>query len=680
MIGTLKFRLLLTVVAVSVICGTTAWADPPSQIGRLSYISGSVSFHPGSLDEWTPATLNYPLTAGDHLWTDTGSRAEVHVLTAAIRLNSNTEFSFLNLDDQTVQVRVPEGSIIINLRSVDAGTTFEIDTPDATVTLPSAGVYRIDVQPSGETVVTVRAGTAELTAGADAYELSAGQTVDISGSDPITSSVRVASSTDEWDAWSAGRDRREDWVAANPYVFHEMIGAEDLNGNGTWLADQSYGPAWTPSNVPAGWAPYRFGHWSWVGLWGWTWIDDSAWGFAPFHYGRWGYQNSRWVWYPGAGMARPVYAPALVVFVGGSGWTPAAGEGIGWFPLGPREAYYPSYQASTGYVQRINAGHTANINIAAYNPNQTVYVNRSVPQGVTFVPRDVFLQSRPAGGAVLSISAAEMTRAPLLGMNAKIAPQRESIVAQPTSARAVPQPPPAMMSSRVYSRIAPAPTQVPFAQQQKTLAASPGRPIDPVTLSGIQRTQKIALPPVTIVKPATLTKLKNPPGLKSSPQTVAAGSAPVGQQNSAKPVAAVQKPTTKPILAKAEQKPSVTPVPVVQKPMTASKPILVKTEQKPAVTPVPVVQKPVTASKPILAKAEQKPAVTPVPVVQKPVTKSKPILVKAEQKPAAKVVPVVQKPMTASKPILVKAEQKPAVTPVPVIRKKPVTEPVPIVQ
>ena len=102
MIATLKFRLLLTVVAVSVICGTTAWADPPSQVGRLSFISGSVSFHPGSLDEWTLATLNYPLTAGDHLWTDTDSRAEVHVLIAAIRLNSNTEFSFLNLDDQTV--------------------------------------------------------------------------------------------------------------------------------------------------------------------------------------------------------------------------------------------------------------------------------------------------------------------------------------------------------------------------------------------------------------------------------------------------------------------------------------------------------------------------------------------------------------------------------------------------
>ena len=202
---------------------------------------------------------------------------------------------------------------------------------------------------------------------------------------------------------------------------------------------------WLPSHVPAGWAPYRFGHWSWVEPWGWTWVDDTSWGFAPFHYGRWAYQNARWVWSPGAVQARPVYAPALVVFVGGSGSTPAAGDGIGWFPLGPREIYSRPYTVSTAYVQRINVGHVTNINvqiIERYNPNQVAYVNRSAPQGVTFVPREVFLRSRPAGGAVLSISPAEMTRAPLMGMSAKVAPQRESIIAQPIAARgAVPQPP-----------------------------------------------------------------------------------------------------------------------------------------------------------------------------------------------------------------------------------------------
>ena len=137
MTGSVKSRLLLAIFAGSVICGIAAWADPPSQVGRLSLISGSVSFLPGSLDEWTPATLNYPLTTGDHLWTDTGARAEVRVLSAAIRLSSRTEFSFLSLDDETVRIRVSEGSLSVSLRSVDDGTTFEIDTPNATVSLRS---------------------------------------------------------------------------------------------------------------------------------------------------------------------------------------------------------------------------------------------------------------------------------------------------------------------------------------------------------------------------------------------------------------------------------------------------------------------------------------------------------------------------------------------------------------
>jgi hypothetical protein len=281
----LRFRFLAALGVAAMFCGMAAWADPPSQVGRLSYISGSVSFRPASVDEWAPAELNYPLTAGDHLWTDAGARAEVRVPSAALRLNSNTDFSFLNLDDQAVQVRLSEGSLNISLRTPDDGTVFEIDTPNATVTLAEAGVYRVDVPRDGKTMVTVRGGRAELTAGNNAYDLNAGQSSEISGSDSISFSVTPAARADEWDGWSAGRDRRGDWVAANPYVSRDMIGIEDLNENGTWLKNEGDGPAWAPSHVSADWAPYRDGHWTWVAPWGWTWVDDSAWGFAPFHYG-----------------------------------------------------------------------------------------------------------------------------------------------------------------------------------------------------------------------------------------------------------------------------------------------------------------------------------------------------------------------------------------------------------
>ncbi len=500
--GILKARFLAS-VALFMAAALSTWADPPAQVGRLSYVSGVVSFRPGSVDEWTPATLNYPLTAGDHLWTDANARAEVHVLAAAFRLNNATEFSFVSLDDQTVQVAVESGSITVDLRSFDQGTAFEIDTPNATVSLAAAGSYRVDVAPTGETTVTTWDGDAEVTAADDTYNVSAGQTSAIAGLDSVIYYVASVSQTDEWDAWSAGRDRREAQFASNPYVSPDMIGAEDLFDGGTWTVAAGYGTVWAPSNVPAGWAPYRFGHWTWVQPWGWTWIDDQPWGFAPFHYGRWAYVNARWVWIPGAVAARPVYAPALVVFVGGEGWTPSAGEGIGWFPLGPGEVYVPPYQVSTSYVQRINVMSVPDINvqiIQRYNPDTVIYANRAAPRAMTWVPRDVFVQSRPAGGAALQVTQAEAARAPVMGMTANVAPQRESIIVRPPAVRnPVAQPPQDVQGRRVYSRIAPPPDPVPFEQQQTVLSANPGRPLDPEAFARLQKQQPA--PPVVNVAP-----------------------------------------------------------------------------------------------------------------------------------------------------------------------------------
>ena len=56
---------------------TAMWAqaDPPSRVARLNFLEGSVSFQAAGHDDWTAATPNYPLTLGDHLWADEGSRA-----------------------------------------------------------------------------------------------------------------------------------------------------------------------------------------------------------------------------------------------------------------------------------------------------------------------------------------------------------------------------------------------------------------------------------------------------------------------------------------------------------------------------------------------------------------------------------------------------------------------------
>ena len=43
--------------------------DPPTRVGRLARLSGSVSFHAQDDEQWNPATLNFPVVQGNAFWT-----------------------------------------------------------------------------------------------------------------------------------------------------------------------------------------------------------------------------------------------------------------------------------------------------------------------------------------------------------------------------------------------------------------------------------------------------------------------------------------------------------------------------------------------------------------------------------------------------------------------------------
>ncbi|HEY9594058.1 MAG TPA: DUF6600 domain-containing protein, partial [Spirochaetia bacterium] len=481
--------------------GVVAWADPPSQVGRLNLIEGTVSFRPGTMDDWAPAVLNYPLTEGDQLWAEQGSRAEMHVGPSAIRLGSGTDFTFVALEDDAVQVRLSAGSVNLRLRRLDPGEIFEIDTPNAIVILDTAGSYRIDVQEDGEgTSVIARQGSVQITAGNGMLSVGPGQEGYVSGSDSLAYSVRAAGAPDSLDAWSIARDAREDSLPSLRWVSREMIGVEDLDEYGTWVTVAAYGMVWQPPRVPAGWAPYHFGRWAWVEPWGWTWIDSAPWGFAPFHYGRWANYAGRWVWVPGPVVARPVYAPALVVFVGGDAWRPAGGEGIGWFPLGPREPYIPPFAASARYLQSVNSGSTTVLTpetITRFDAVRFRWVNRDIPRAVTVVPRQAFIMSRPVDGAAVLVPQTDVVRAPVMGMTPPLVPQRESVFVQPQGPRApVPRPPEVVMNRPVYAGRTPPVAPVPFDARQQQLRANPGRPVDPTLLPGLRPAVPVRQPPV----------------------------------------------------------------------------------------------------------------------------------------------------------------------------------------
>src|SRR5213075_2532571 len=141
-------------------------------------------------------------------------------------------------------------------------------------------------------------------------------------------------------------------------VSPAMTGFEELDQYGEWATAPDYGAVWYPKSLPADWAPYREGRWVWVEPWGWNWVDDAPWGFAPFHYGRWAQVDDRWGWVPGEFVAQPVYAPALVAFIPQPTVEVAlpadAGPPIGWFPLAPGEVYWPAYTRSPTYIRNVN--------------------------------------------------------------------------------------------------------------------------------------------------------------------------------------------------------------------------------------------------------------------------------------------------------------------------------------
>lgn len=399
--------------------------DPPARVGRLNYSQGSVSFRPAGEDDWVTAVPNRPMATGDDLWADEDSRAEVHVGSAALRLGAKTGITFLSLDDNTVQIRLAQGSLIVRVRHVDDDDTYEIDTPNLAFTLLQPGEYRVDVSEDGsQSVTSVWHGRGRVTGGGFTYTVIAGQSATFAGSDHLDYDLGQLPQQDDLDQWAFNRDSREDQADSANYVSREMTGYEDLDQYGDWSYVAGYGPCWRPRAVAVGWAPYRFGHWVWVGPWGWTWVEDEPWGFAPFHYGRWAYVNSGWFWVPGPVVVRPVWAPAMVAFVGGGpGFHFSGGVGVGWFPLAPGEVYVPAYHVSRVYVNNMNVTNTT-VNVTTvtnvYNRvvinktvNNVTYVNQHVTNSVTVVSHDAFVNARPVAQNLVRVDAREIASAPV---------------------------------------------------------------------------------------------------------------------------------------------------------------------------------------------------------------------------------------------------------------------------
>ena len=150
----------------------------------------------------------------------------------------------------------------------------------------------------------------------------------------------------EWQTNSSGSNLMDSAAAPNPVAAEPnysnpvaVAPPQEVNVNyfentlspyGTWVNVVDYGRCWQPTVVliNRNWRPYADrGQWVYTSC-GWYWQSDYAWGWAPFHYGRWLCDSQiGWVWVPGS-----TWGPAWV------SWR-YTDQYCGWAPLPPTARY-----------------------------------------------------------------------------------------------------------------------------------------------------------------------------------------------------------------------------------------------------------------------------------------------------------------------------------------------------
>jgi hypothetical protein len=559
-----RLAALISVVLASALTANAVSADPPSRVGRVSYIQGSVSFYADRAEGWTRARINYPVTSQNSIWTEGTARAEVRIGASALRLADDTIVDFVRVLDEQTDTYLQRGTLNVRTRSYGNETYrngFSVETTEGRYVVESNGRYRIEAaQSGGESRLTVFTGRARFE-GSDNNVLTveAGKSLVVQNGRPTLTFRFESAREGDFDRWAEARDAN--WDATHTRYVRErvispyMTGYEELDSHGEWIEDREYGRIWAPRYVSAGWAPYRYGSWTYVNPWGWTWVDDAPWGFAPFHYGRWVTVGSRWCWWPGRYHHRPVYAPALVAWYGSPGATLSVtvtnGRPVGWFPLAPHEHFVPRYTNNITYIRNVN--YVTN-NVTVINP-PTRYAHSNT--GATFVQPAAFVHSKPVASNLVRTDQAAL---------ANFATQA-SINLPPPVRNA-----PAIAGGRTVAPVYVAPQAAGGAAQMST-------------------------------KPAMITPAAGVP-LQPQPPAPAVGGAPMPA-----PVASSQPGAAKPL--------TMPPAPVVLgKPGAAPMPMPVTAPPAPVVQPAPIQASPQVAPVQVAPVAKPMPMPTPLPPTQ----------------------------------------------------------------
>ncbi len=543
--------------------------DEIPNAARLGFVSGDVSIQPSGVDDWGQAYPNLPLGPGDRIFTYDNGRAEIQVGQSFVRIGPNTDITFVSDFPQAIVFGMAQGSAHIHETGLWLDQTFQVNSPSGNATILNSGDYRVDVMPDqGATVFTALVDGEWVNwldvSGPISRYVENGWALELVGSNPAASYWMQSNPWDDLDNWSRSRDAAYANAVSLRYVSPYIPGAVELDAAGDWQPGTPYGAVWFPRNVPYGWAPYHYGHWVNHFPWGWMWVEDESWGYAPFHYGRWVSIGGRWGWIPGPPAARPIFAPALVVFAGG---VQVGGVGVSvWFPLGPGEPYRPWYPCPPHYIDAVNISNitatnvvhvqTTYVNIVnVTNVTNITYVNRTV--GATAMNQSDFAAGRPASQVAVKIDPQQL--------------QHVNVVAQPTV-----KPSPTAVIARAPARPVPVKAERPAlinAQGQLATAKPGARPVPPPvkpipaarplagrTVMSEPASATAKTPPKGVVAPVRAEV--RPPSAAPAPKPEATPTVRLAAPPpTARPAAAPAKPEAHPAPARPEAKPEAQPAP-----------------------------------------------------------------------------------------------------------------------
>ena len=330
----LKALIFLIIASLPGVLG----AASGSQYGRVTYYDDVVTIQKAIETDFQTVDINFPVEAGDRIWTDGTGRIEFQLADRSfVRMDVNSKLDFQAVSDKTdaygdaTILRLWSGAIYIRAEGFDSPEkVFQIDAPSASIYIVEAGLFRIDLYEDGTSGLTVFNGVAEVIGeGGSVLVISGQRTFTSPGSLPMNPEPFNSFERDDFDLWNEARDEAiaRLFSSENPSAQEMGLPAEvlpyydELSYYGFWDYIPSYGYGWCPYGVGAGWRPYYSGFWFWYN-WGWGWVGYEPWGWCPYRYGYWDYCGGYgWTWFPGS-----VWSSAWVTWA-------VSKDAVGWSPL-----------------------------------------------------------------------------------------------------------------------------------------------------------------------------------------------------------------------------------------------------------------------------------------------------------------------------------------------------------